>query len=456
MMKTRIRNVAWGLLAAVMVAFLPGCVPPTGSSGGNSASGDEQADPTVPAVDDYTTLFESQGFVLPGTAGSDDAAIADGSVSVGDVDNDGDLDVVLAGKYFFNTGRFTRIYLNDGTGVFADSGVTLTAVGQEAATALGDVNGDGTLDLMIAGDYANGENTAKLYTNEIVNGEPVFTEDTGSSFATLGGGQARFFDADNDGDLDLLLAGLNDNDFRSYLYINQGPSSEGSFQVSTNGGVGPGNLTGNVWRGSVGIGDCDGEYGLDVVLTGDSLGGRGTTVLKNVAEEEGLGEILFVADPSAQLVGLSFWSSTSVGDVDGDGSLDLLLTGRDDNGVRRAILYSNDGDGSFTDATASDAPDLIGVQESASAFGDIDLDGDLDLLITGREEGSSSGFLRLYLNDGDGKFTLQDTRSSLFATLRGTIDLFDVDGDTDLDILVTGIRGANTPTAILHINTLFN
>ena len=50
----------------------------------------------------------------------------------------------------------------------------------------------------------------------------------------------------------------------------------------------------------------------------------------------------------------------------------------------------------------------------------------------------------------------EDTGSSLYSTLKGTIDLFDVDGDTDLDLLVTGVSGASTPNAILHINTLFN
>ena len=106
--------------------------------------------------------------------------------------------------------------------------------------------------------------------------------------------------------------------------------------------------------------------------------------------------------------------------------------------------------------TASKAPDVVGVQESASAFGDIDLDGDVDLIVAGREQIGSGGFIRLYLNDGDGNFSFEDDGTSLYGTLKGTLDLFDVDGDTDLDLLVTGITGLNTPNAILHINTLFD
>ncbi len=310
-------------LAVVLVAstVLAACVQPTGSSddGGAGSGGGSNQTPVAPPVDDYTTLFqiaEDGVYVLPGTAGTDNAAIGDGSVSIGDVDNDGDLDVVLAGEG--GTGGFTAVYLNDGTGVFTDAGASLTAVGADAATALGDVNGDGTLDLFITGDESTGAG-ARLYTNEIVDGKPVFTEDASASFAALIQGQARFFDADGDDDLDLLVTGLyNSSDYRAHLYVNQGPDDEGTFELSDNGGT-P-SLAGTVQRGSVGIADFDGEDGLDIVLTGMGSSGRGTTLLLN----DGSG--VFAASAQSFL-GLSSWSSTSVADFDGNGSSDLFITG---------------------------------------------------------------------------------------------------------------------------------
>ena len=451
-MKTGARNVTGGLLAAVVLVLLSGCFQPTVSPGTDPADGDEPEAPTVPPVDDYTTLFkiaEDGVLVLPGTDGTDDAAIGDGSVSIGDLDNDGDLDVVLAGTDFSGT-RFTAVYLNDGTGVFTDAGATLPAVGTDSATALGDVNGDGTLDLFVTGDESVTTESARLYTNQIVNGKPSFTEDTSSSFAALTQGRARFFDADNDDDLDLLVTGLeNRSDHFAYLYINQGPTNPGVFELSDNGGT-P-SLSDRVQRGSVGIADFDGQNGLDIVFTGLYYSGRGTTLVLN----DGSG--VFTVSASAQpFIGLSSWSSTSVADVDGNGSSDLFITGYYASNDFRARLYSNNGTGLFTDVTATNASEVVGVQESASAFGDIDLDGDVDLIVSGRDQIGSAARIWLYLNDGAGNFSLQDTGSSLYSTLKGTIDLFDVDGDSDLDLLVTGVSGASTPNAILHINTLFN
>lgn len=444
-------------LAAVLVfvAVVVACFQPTapledagGADGDDVDGGGGDDTPPAPPVDDYTALFqiaEDGVYVLPGTDGTDDAAIGDGSVSVGDVDNDGDPDVVMAGEYF-SAGRLTAVYLNDGTGVFADAGASLATVGADAATALGDVNGDGTLDLFISGDTGSG-NVAALYTNEVVGGAPVFTEDSSAAFPALIQGQARFFDPDDDDDLDLLITGLeNRSDYRAYLYVNQGPADEGTFELSDNGGT-P-SLADTVQRGSVGIADFDGQDGPDIVLTGTGAGGRGTTLVLN----DGNG--VFAPTPS-RMEGLGLWSSTSVADIDGGGSPDVFITGYNAPGDVRARLYSNNGSGDFTDVTSTQASDVIGVQESASVLGDIDLDGDPDLLVIGREAIGSAGFPRMYLNDGAGSFGLEDDGPSIYGTLKGTIDLLDVDGDTDLDLLVTGLRGS-TPSAILHINTLFD
>ena len=64
---------------------------------------------------------------------------------LGDVDGDGDLDVVFA-----RSGAANQVYLNDGSGTFTDSGQTLGGTAQTFSVSLGDLDGDGDLDLFEA------------------------------------------------------------------------------------------------------------------------------------------------------------------------------------------------------------------------------------------------------------------------------------------------------------------
>jgi hypothetical protein len=100
----------------------------------------------------------------------------------------------------------------------------------------------------------------------------------------------------------------------------------------------------------------------------------------------------------------------SVGDYNGDGWLDIYVTSAGPmNGPKapcRHKLYRNDGNGTFTDVAVS-----AGVQCTSpsvedgfgSAFGDYDLDGDLDLFVAGFASNNTGS--RIFRNDGDGTFT---------------------------------------------------
>ena len=152
------------------------------------------------------------------------------------------------------------------------------------------------------------------------------------------------------------------------------------------------------------------------------------------------------SDASAGLTGVNF-ASSSLGDVDGDGDLDLVITGRDsgDSENYTATLYTNDGTGGFTDASAG----LTGLWTGSSSFGDVDDDGDLDLVITGKVDLNTTTAL-LYTNDGTGTFS--NSGAGLAAVGTGSTGNFaDVDDDGDLDVLITGYTGS-TQTAILYTN----
>jgi hypothetical protein len=127
-------------------------------------------------------------------------------VILSDLDDDGDLDVYVA-----NDGTLNRLYVNDGKGRFADdallAGVGLNSRGVAESgmgVTLGDVDGDGREDLLVT-NYSMESNT--LYRNR---GGLIFEDGTRAaglaevSYRYVGWGTA-FFDADNDGDLDLGL-----------------------------------------------------------------------------------------------------------------------------------------------------------------------------------------------------------------------------------------------------------
>ncbi len=131
----------------------------------------------------------------------------------------------------------------------------------------------------------------------------------------------------------------------------------------------------------------------------------------------------------------------AVGDVDGDGDLDLFLPSANGSADR---LYVNDGGGSFTDEAATRLPVGANASRSAGArFGDVDGDGDLDLLVAQGYAGSDMPPAWLLLNDGSGVFA--DATANLPQSFPGTdpddVDFVDIDRDFDLDVLINAHTG---------------
>ena len=154
------------------------------------------------------------------------------------------------------------------------------------------------------------------------------------------------------------------------------------------------------------------------------------SAMSAVLAPSGIGQVQFV--PSQQLSGSDPTEALALGDIDGDGDLDLIFGNLGQNRV-----YVNDGTGTFTHAPANMPSDSDLTR--AVALGDVDGDGDLDLVF-----GNHAQQNRLYLNDGTGTFTdATSVRMPSDSDFTAALALHDVDGDVDLDLVVGNIGDLN-------------
>ena len=151
------------------------------------------------------------------------------------------------------------------------------------------------------------------------------------------------------------------------------------------------------------------------------------------AEELGIRFVDSVPEDSVlQNRNLALGSGVALGDIDGDGLADIFLA----RVGGPSALYKNLGNWKFKDITRESGLELKGRNTLGATFVDIDGDGDLDLLVT-----SLGGPNGLFLNDGHGHFT-EVTDAAGLTSHRGstTATLADVDNDGDLDLYIANYK----------------
>ncbi|MCC7142587.1 MAG: VCBS repeat-containing protein [Candidatus Eisenbacteria bacterium] len=285
-----------------------------------------------------------------------------------DFDNDGDADVLLTN---YDTNQINRLWRNNGNGTFTDISVGsgFDYKDQSTGAAWADYDNDGDLDCSIT-TYGFSHRD-RLMRND---GNGVFVDVAialGVHDPTGWGYQPGWFDYDNDGDVDLYYA--NDNFFGgtgNKLYRNNG---NGTFtDVSVASGA-------NLAMSAMGLafGDYDHDLDLDIYISNIMTGNR---LLRN----NGNGTFTEVAAASGVAVNQICWSVDFV-DMDHDTWEDIFAaafgnTMQDPDGTPD-FVFENMHDGTFMDVSAASNADNGGVTY-ASAWGDYDTDGDLDLVIT--------------------------------------------------------------------------
>src|SRR6185503_18192850 len=141
-------------------------------------------------------------------------------------------------------------------------------------------------------------------------------------------------------------------------------------------------------------------------------------------------------------------AGVALGDVDGDGKVDVFLA----KTQGCSALYRNLGDWKFEDITKSAGVGVCDRHSSAAAFADIDGDGDLDLILL-----STTGPNAVFINDGRGHFT-EHRDLGLDVTGKGgtAIAMADVDADGWLDLYVGNYKAYNVLDTIPPQERAFN
>jgi len=374
-------------------------------------------------VSDTLTVFlqeEGGGFAQPLSLGDFSVTDNPSSVALGDVDGDGRVDLVSANQ----VSDTLTVFLQEEGGGFAqplslgDSSLT----GSPRSVALGDVDGDGRVDLVSANA---GSDTLTVFLQEKGGGfaEPL---SLGDSSVTDNPSSVALGDVDGDGRVDLVSA----NGFSDTLTVFLQVEGGGFAQPLS---LGDSSLT-NQPR-SVALGDVDGDGRLDLVSVNE-LSDTLTVFLQ--VEGGGFAQPLSLGDSSVTNLPVS----VALGDVDGDGRVDLVSA----NGFSDTLTVFVQAKGggfaqplSLGDSSLTEGP-------RSPALGDFDGDGRLDLV----SANGFSGTLTVFLQEEGGDFAQPLSLGDSSLTVGPiSVALGDVDGDGRLD-LVSANEVSDTLTVFLQ------
>lgn len=350
--------------------------------------------------------------------------------ALGDIDRDGDLDLIVAGTWAdlgigshssgFGGATEIIIFINDGRGNFIDRTdqllVPIAYWESFMKIDLGDIDRDGDLDLLLSS--AGAEYNEPVIQGDrdrilINNGKGYFSDrsywrykdDFHSGTYFIG-----FSDLDGDKDLDIYDG---DSNFTDRIWLNNGRGyfsidSRNDFQFRSQG---------------VSFGDLDNDGDMDVVGAG---GGSDEIIL---LQNQGRGVFKRILNGPKNIPGGWGWDP-EVADFNGDGLKDIFIA--NSGFYKKDQLFFNKGNFIFEEVTDNLHQGKPPEGSKYAASGDIDNDGDIDIFVSV----VSSDHARFYENLGKGEFRESSGKIPELRIVEEEIQLGDFDKDGDMDLFL--------------------
>lgn len=308
---------------------------------------------------------------------------------------------------------------------FTDESFRLPAYSEDVLTStvdvkLIDVDADGDLDIFLSQGTATGAPRPNVLL--INDGDGNFTDESATRLppAVQLSSRVDYGDVDGDGDVDIIVSNLGPEQ----LLINDGDgffTDESAFRLPP-----PLSFFADI-SAEARLADVDGDGDLDILVSNENPFDPSPNGAQNQLWIND-GDGFYTNQTAARLPAKNDQTGgMAIGDIDDDGDLDIIVGNRG-----QEYVFINDGNGFFSDQTATRFP-VVNDSTRKVVLADVDDDGDLDLL-SANSRGQPT---RLYLNDGSGVFTeVPFTDAPVISQTNSDLQVVDLDGDGDLDVYI--------------------
>ncbi|MFC4233244.1 beta strand repeat-containing protein [Parasediminibacterium paludis] len=362
------------------------------------------------------------------------------SVAVGDLDGDGKPDLVVA-NYSANT---ISVYFNTATsgsikaGSFAGK-IDFATGTNPISVAIGDLDGDGKPDLAVGN---NGSNTISIFRNTSTAGSI-----DANSFAAAVNIPANNYlyslaigDLDGDGKLDLVSANIGNPSVVSVL---RNTSTTGSLSASSF--ASPVSFTTGSYPYSVAIADLDGDGKLDLAVANNNA--STVSILRNTSTVGNIDATSFATKVDFA-VGVRPWS-IKIGDLDGDGKPDLAVVNETSNTV--SVFRNTSTSGSINSTSFASKVDFVtgSTLPFSVAIGDLDGDGKPDLAVA-NTNGNTVSILRNTATLGSISASSFAPKVDFQTATAQDIAIADIDGDGKPDLVLANYGNSISGVSVLR------